>query len=180
MGLMLKGIIDRHALPSRWMSALTPATTDSRALAPLERDHLPSPKPGSQLATRASTDRDGESSSQRPQHGVGLNHLPSGRFPANGAWLAVQVLDITWPSSDRAHRSGRVTTKTLRRRTSPWPDGSHFASATGLDIRLRALTDSWPTHLSPNTGFQPQGRHRWIRAKGDRARLGHLPRPPRL
>ena len=26
------------------------------------------------------------------KHGVGLNHLPSGRFPANGAWLAVQVL----------------------------------------------------------------------------------------
>ena len=26
------------------------------------------------------------------KYGVGLNHLPSGRFPANGAWLAVQVI----------------------------------------------------------------------------------------
>ena len=25
------------------------------------------------------------------KYGVGLNHLPSGRFAANGAWLAVQV-----------------------------------------------------------------------------------------
>ena len=28
----------------------------------------------------------------RPQVGVGLNHMPSGRFAANGAWLAVQVM----------------------------------------------------------------------------------------
>lgn len=52
------------------------------------------------------------------KYGVGLNHLPSGRFPANGAWLAVQVI---------AHNLARwtariglgerlVTTKTLRRR----------------------------------------------------------------
>ena len=26
------------------------------------------------------------------KYGVGLNHIPSGRFPANGAWLAVQVM----------------------------------------------------------------------------------------
>ena len=26
------------------------------------------------------------------KYGVGLNHLPSGRFAANGAWLAVQVM----------------------------------------------------------------------------------------
>ena len=25
------------------------------------------------------------------KYGVGLNHLPSGRFPANAAWLAVQL-----------------------------------------------------------------------------------------
>ena len=52
------------------------------------------------------------------KYGVGLNHLPSGRFPANAAWLAVQVM---------AHNLARwaariglgeqiVTTKTLRRR----------------------------------------------------------------
>ena len=29
------------------------------------------------------------------KYGVGLNHLPSGRFPANAAWLAVQSLPRT-------------------------------------------------------------------------------------
>ena len=52
------------------------------------------------------------------KHGVGLNHLPSGRFAANAAWLAVQVM---------AHNLARwtvliglgeqvITTRTLRRR----------------------------------------------------------------
>ena len=26
------------------------------------------------------------------KYGVGLNHLPSGRFPTNAAWVAVQVM----------------------------------------------------------------------------------------
>ena len=26
------------------------------------------------------------------KYGVGLNHMPSGRFAANGAWLAIQVM----------------------------------------------------------------------------------------
>ena len=98
------------------------------------------PTPGSQLALFATysfhgfiTDRDGEMLELEADHrrhaeienairdlkyGVGLNHLPSGRFAANGAWLAVQVM---------AHNLARwtarvglgeqiVTTKTLRRR----------------------------------------------------------------
>ena len=98
------------------------------------------PTPGSQLALFATysyhgfiTDREGETLALEADHrrhaeienairdlkyGVGLNHLPSGRFPANGAWLAVQVI---------AHNLARwtariglgeqiVTTKTLRRR----------------------------------------------------------------
>ena len=72
------------------------------------------PTPGSQLALFASysyhgciTDRDGDTRELEADHlrhaeienairdlkyGVGLNHLPSGRFAANGAWLAVQVM----------------------------------------------------------------------------------------
>ena len=98
------------------------------------------PTPGSQLALFASysyhgfiTDREEETLELEADHrrhaeientirdlkyGVGLNHLPSGRFAANGAWLAVQVL---------AHNLARwtarlglgeqiVTTKTLQRR----------------------------------------------------------------
>jgi hypothetical protein len=98
------------------------------------------PTPGSQLALLTLydfhafiTDRDGEMLALEADHrrhaeienairdlkyGMGLNHLPSGRFAANGAWLAVQVM---------AHNLARwtariglgeriVTTKTLRRR----------------------------------------------------------------
>ena len=98
------------------------------------------PTPGSQLALFATysyhafiTDRDGETLELEAGHrrhaevenairdlkyGVGLNHLPSGRFSANGAWLAVQVM-----AHNLARWTGRIalgepvaTTKTLRRR----------------------------------------------------------------
>ena len=76
--------------------------------------------PGSQLALFASysyhgciTDRDGDTLELEADHrrhaeienairdlkyGVGLNHLPSGRFAANGVWLAVQVMahNLVW------------------------------------------------------------------------------------
>ena len=83
------------------------------------------PTPGSQLALFAtysyhgfSTDRDGETlelEADRRRHaeienairdlkyGVGLNHLPSGRFAANGARLAVQAMAH---NLDRPHRPG--------------------------------------------------------------------------
>ena len=88
---------------------------------------------------------------------MGLNHLPSGRFAANGAWLAVQVL---------AHNLARwtariglgeqiVTTKTLRRRVllpgrTAHPQGTppHPASATAL-----ALGN--PVHSRPGTAACP-------------------------
>ena len=98
------------------------------------------PTPGSQLALLATysyhgfiTDRDGETLELEAdhrrhaeienairdlKHGVGLNHLPSGRFAANGAWLAVQVMAhnlARWTARiGLAERT--VTTKTLRRR----------------------------------------------------------------
>ena len=122
------------------------------------------PAPGSQLALFASysyhgfiTDRDGDTLDLEADHrrhaeienairdlkyGVGLNHLPSGRFAANGAWLAVQVM---------AHNLARwtariglgeqiVTTKTLRRR--------FFSLAGRLTRKARRLTlhlpQQWP------------------------------------
>ena len=137
------------------------------------------PTPGSQLALFAKysyhafiTNRDGDTLDLEADHrrhaeienairdlkyGMGLNHLPSGRFPANGAWLAGQVL---------AHNLARwtariglgeqvVTTKTLRRRCFSlaerltrkarrlmlhlprrWPWQDQFSSALA---RLRAL-----------------------------------------
>ena len=127
------------------------------------------PTPGSQLALFASysyhgliTDRDGDTLELEADHrrhaeienairdlkyGVGLNHLPSGRFAANGAWLAVQVM---------AHNLARwtariglgeqiVTTKTLRRR--------FFALAGRITRSARRLTLHLPKHWPWGTQF---------------------------
>jgi hypothetical protein len=98
------------------------------------------PTPGSQLALFALydfhafiTDRAGETLVLEADHrrhaeienairdlkyGVGLNHLPSGRFAANGAWLAVQVIahNLARWTARLGLGEGIVTTKTLRRR----------------------------------------------------------------
>ena len=106
------------------------------------------PTPGSQLALFTTysyhafiTDRDGDTLELEADHrrhaeienairdlkyGVGLNHLPSGHFAANAAWLAVQVM---------AHNLARwttriglgeqlVTPRPCGDASSPWPDAS--------------------------------------------------------
>jgi len=98
------------------------------------------PAPGSQLALLTLydyhafiTDRDGETLALEADHrrhaeienairdlkyGMALNHLPSGRFAANGAWLAVQVIahNLARWTARLGLGEGIVTTKTLRRR----------------------------------------------------------------
>jgi hypothetical protein len=98
------------------------------------------PSPGSQLEAFALydyhpfiTDRDGDTLELEADHrrhaevenairdlkyGVGLNHLPSGRFAANGAWLAVQVMAHNFArwTSLIGLGEGIVMVKTLRRR----------------------------------------------------------------
>ncbi len=98
------------------------------------------PTPGSQLALFALydyhafiTDRDGETLELEADHrrhaeienairdlkyGVALNHLPSGKFAANGAWLAVQVMahNLARWTARLGLGAGIITTKTLRRR----------------------------------------------------------------
>ena len=130
------------------------------------------PTPGSQLALFATysyhgfiTDRDGEMLELEADHrrhaeienairdlkyGVGLNHMPSGRFAANGAWLAVQVM---------AHNLARwtariglgeqiVTTKTLRRRV--------FALAGRITRSARRLTLHLPRRWPWEEPVQPR------------------------
>ncbi len=84
------------------------------------------------------------------KYGLGLNHLPSGRFGANAAWLALQVMahDLARWTSRLGLGEGLVTTKTLRRRflslparlarsarrlwlhlPKQWPWADRFASA---------------------------------------------------
>lgn len=91
------------------------------------------------------------------KYGMGLNHLPSGRFAANGAWLAVQVLahNLARWTARLGLGAGIVTTKTLRRRffalvgrltrsgrrqtlhlPPDWPWAAEFLSALA---RLRAI-----------------------------------------
>jgi hypothetical protein len=113
-----------------------------------EKDALPvrlivrrvRPTPGSQLAAFVLydyhafiSDRDGETLVLETDHrrhaeienairdlkyGMALNHLPSGRFAANAAWLAVQVIahNLARWTARLGLGEGIVTTKTLRRR----------------------------------------------------------------
>ena len=117
------------------------------------------PTPGSQLALFAAysyhgciTDREGETLELEADHrrhaeienairdlkyGVGLNHLPSGRFPANAAWLAVQVMAHNLARWTARIGLGQqvVTTKTLPAAGSSLsPDGSPARSANSLCI----------------------------------------------
>ena len=123
------------------------------------------PTPGSQLALEGLlftyhafiTDRDGdtlwleadhrrhaevENTIRDLKYGVGLNHLPSGRFAANAAWLALNIV---------AHNLARwvsrlglgetlVTTKTLRHRHLAVPGRLAF-SGRRVDLHLPA---HWP------------------------------------
>lgn len=98
------------------------------------------PTPGSQLAALVLydyhaflTDREGETLTLEADHrrhaeienairdltyGMGLNNLPSGKFAASGAWLAVQVMahNLDRWTARIGLGEGIVTTKTLRRR----------------------------------------------------------------
>jgi len=122
------------------------------------------PTPGSQLALFALydyhafiTDRDGETLVLEADHrrhaeienairdlkyGVGLNHLPSGKFAANAAWLAVQVIahNLARWTARIGLRAGIVTTKTLRRRLFNLP-GRLTRSARRVTLHLPAR---WP------------------------------------
>ena len=122
------------------------------------------PAPDSQLALLVDysyhgciTDRDGDTLELEADHrrhaeienairdlkyGVGLNHLPSGRFAANGAWLAVQVMahNLARCTARLGLDEQLVTTKTLRRR--------FFSIAGRLTRSARRLTlhlpQRWP------------------------------------
>jgi hypothetical protein len=98
------------------------------------------PTPGSQLALFAEfsyhafiTDRPGptleleadhrrhaetENTIRDLKYGVGLNHLPSGRFGANAAWLTLQVMahNLARFCTRLGLSPGPLTTKTVRRR----------------------------------------------------------------
>ena len=122
------------------------------------------PAPGSQLALLTDysyhaciTDREGDTLELEADHrrhaeienairdlkyGVGLNHLPSGRFPANAAWLAVQTMahNLARWTTRLGLGEPAATTKTLRRR--------FFSLAGRITRKARRLTlhlpKGWP------------------------------------
>ncbi len=95
------------------------------------------------------------------KYGMGLNHLPSGKFAANAAWLAVQVTahNLARWTARIGLGAGIVTTKTLRRRLfglvgrltrsarrltlhfpARWPWAAEFAAALAAALaHLRAI-----------------------------------------
>ena len=122
------------------------------------------PTPGSQLALFTLydyhafiTDRDGDTLNLEADHrrhaevenairdlkeGVGLKHLPSGRFAANGAWLAVQVMahNVARWTARIGLGEGIVTTRSLRRQLFGLP-GRLTRSARRITLHLPAR---WP------------------------------------
>ena len=140
------------------------------------------PTPGSQLALFTSysyhafiTDRAGalleleadhrrhaevEHAIRDLKYGVGLNHLPSGRFAANAAWLAVQVIahNLARWTARLGLGEGIVTTRTLRRR---------YFSLAG---RLTHSARRWTLHLPKRWPWAAQ----WTAAL---ARLRAIPLP---
>ena len=140
------------------------------------------PTPGSQLALFVNysyhafiTDRAGELLELEADHrrhaeienairdlkyGVGLNHLPSGRFGANGAWLAVQVIahNLARWTARLGLGEGIVTTRTLRRR--------YFA----LAGRLTHSARRWTLHLGLELALQREAPRPRLVARHDRPR----------
>ena len=169
-----RGGLDSHSLlewtaPPMSPRRLTPRSRPSRTPAGAAHCRRVKPTPGSQLALFARysyhafiTDRDGETLELEADHrrtprsrtpyatsstASGLNHMPSGRFAANGAWLAVQVM---------AHNLARwtariglgertVITKTLRRRV--------FALVGRITRSARRLTLHLPRRWPWETQF---------------------------
>jgi hypothetical protein len=122
------------------------------------------PTPGSQLALFTTygyhafiTDRVGDTVVLEADHrrhaevenairdlkeGVGLNHMPSGRFAANAAWLAVAVMahNVARWTARIGLGEGIVTTRTVRRRFLGIP-GRLTRSARLVTLHLPAR---WP------------------------------------
>ena len=122
------------------------------------------PTPGSQLALLVDwsfhafvTDRDGETIALEADHrrhavventirdlkyGVGLNHMPSGRFGANAAWLALGVIahNLARWASRLGLGETLIATDTLRRRYLGMP-GRLTQSARKHTLHL---PERWP------------------------------------
>ena len=141
--------VSRHPVPSSPSSPDTAITPSSRPLRQIQLSAFITDRDGETLELEADHRRHAEveNAIRDLKYGVGLNHMPSGRFAANGAWLAVQVM---------AHNLARwtariglgertVITKTLRRRV--------FALVGRITRSARRLTLHLPRRWPWETQF---------------------------
>jgi hypothetical protein len=160
-----------------WISGGADVTETSYTPFKGEKDAVPvrlivrrvKPTPGSQLALFTLydyhafvTDRDGDMLTLEADHrrhaeienairdlkyGMGLNHLPSGKFAANAAWLAVQVMahNLARWTARLGLGAGIVTAKTMRRRL--------FSLVGRLTRSARRVTLHLPAHWPWAAGF---------------------------
>src|SRR6266550_3921127 len=84
------------------------------------------PSPGSQLALEADhrAHAEVENTIRDLKYGMGLNHLPSGRFGANGAWFVFNVMAhnlVRWAGAIAFGEGAAMTAKTFRTRLVALP-----------------------------------------------------------
>ena len=154
------------------------------------------PTPGSQLALFVEftyhafiTDREGEMLELEADHrrhaeientirdlkyGVGLNHLPSGRFGANAAWLAFNVMahNLARFSTRLGLGDTLITTETLRRRYLSIP-GRMTRSARRLTVHLPTCWP-WAETIQGRPSTPPRRRARDLNPSGPDVAGPHL------
>jgi hypothetical protein len=141
------------------------------------------PSPGSQLALYVeysyhafTTNRQGEMLILEADHrahaeventirdlkyGMGLNHLPSGQFGANGAWFALNVVAhnlVRLTAAIALGESGPLTAKTFRRRLVALPGrlARSGRRLTPAPARALALGDAVPECPGAASGDPPR------------------------
>src|SRR2546427_1717590 len=113
----------KGARPVRLIVRRVPPTPGSQLALYVDYSHHPliTNRPGEMLALEADhrAHAEVENTIRDLKYGMGLNHLPSGRFGANGAWLALNVMAhnlLRWAGAIALGDSEPMTTKTFRRR----------------------------------------------------------------
>ena len=87
---------------------------------------------------------------------MGLNHLPSGRFAANGAWLAVQVMAhnlARWTAHRPAERDA-ITAAAEKR--GPRKPSAESMAASAYAAAMRGEREANPSSAPPDPTPRPQ------------------------
>ena len=137
----------KGARPVRLIVRRVPPTPGSQLALYVDYSHHPfiTNRPGEMLALEADhrAHAEVEATIRDLKYGMGLNHLPSGRFGANGAWLALNVMAhnlLRWAGAIALGDSEPMTTKTFRRRLVALP-GRLARSGRRLTLHL---PEGWP------------------------------------